>query len=105
MTLAALWFLALVACATGLGSGVHSASLKPDEGELMLRGWPQADPAGCAAIVDIPIQGLNLTDQEKAVLSDICWRPELALERRQYTLKSAPSRGVPAGVDCDVTHW
>ena len=85
----------------------HCAAVAPFEtAELSESFQYTADTSsGCAATDLIPIEGLNFTDEEKAVLPDICWRPELVEQSRKQGLTATGNRGVPPGVQCEVTQW
>ena len=51
----------------------------------------------------IPVQGLSLTEKETSLLGSLCWRPDL--ESPPLHEAAVNSRGVPPGVECDVTTW
>ena len=55
----------------------------------------------------VPVEGLNLTAAERALLPFICWPMEgLGAEAAPRGPTPAPQpRGVPAGVNCTVVSW
>ena len=57
----------------------------------------------CLPQDQIPVQGLSLTEKETSLLGSLCWRPDL--ETLPLHEVAANSRGVPSGVECDVTNW
>ncbi|KAK9810746.1 hypothetical protein WJX73_004650 [Symbiochloris irregularis] len=77
--------------------------------ERPLVGWPyDVEVTGeriCAPTPDIPIQGLNLSAAEQAVLPSICWQPDVAARDSRTRLQATSGRGVPPGVDCKVVQW
>ena len=65
----------------------------------------EVDNPRCLPTEDIPIQSLNLTDEQKSLLPSICWKPEQELFQDPKSFKSTSGRGVPPGVTCEATQW
>lgn len=55
----------------------------------------------CMNIKDLPIHGLNLTEEELGLLPELCFPKSGPI----LTLRSIQSPGVPRGVQCNITSW
>lgn len=56
----------------------------------------------CLPIEQLPTEGKNLTAKEIGLLSTLCWRGDLVGDGQRL---SSVSRGIPRGVNCNVTKW
>lgn len=63
----------------------------------------EGSPPACAARGDIPLDGLELSAEEEALLDDICWPPGATAS--ELGAAAPPPRGVPPGINCTVTQW
>eukprot|EP00884_Botryococcus_braunii_P017639 jgi/Botrbrau1/4559/Bobra.60_2s0046.1 len=55
----------------------------------------------CMDVGDLPIRGLNLTEQELRLLPQLCWPKDGPI----LSLGEVQSPGVPRGVECNITSW
>ena len=58
----------------------------------------------CLPLEAIPLEGKNLTAREQRALPSVCWRNDLPTNTAAKLARPA-SRGIPAGVTCNVTKW
>ena len=55
----------------------------------------------CLPFSDEAVESANLTEQERVLLPDLCYQPDLST----HLFGSEEDRGIPPGVDCNPFEW
>ena len=85
--------------------GAKDAGQPRQPGTFTLRHDLQEEQRRCADVKDIPVSGLNLTHDERALLPHICWQPHRVPRRTQKLPQGARQQDLPPGVHCEAVQW
>ena len=112
VSLVAAFWLALSALASDTTSSTAQAedkSILQVAKPYTIQKWAESDAgveklSKCLPLEAIPLEGKNLTAREQKALSSVCWRNDLLTNTAAKPARPT-SRGIPAGVTCNVTKW
>lgn len=74
-----------------------SSQLISQSADLSVEPWTKL----CIPFSEDAVASANLTEQERSILPDLCYQPDLT----PHIFQSEEDRGIPPGVDCTPIEW